>query len=287
MKIGILEYQKFHKVYTKTLASICEDHDVRIFFDKQRALDNTDKLDLLFINTIRPLPWDNLKWIRFKPKCKTILTIHEANTELLFHKPILKKFDAISVSLPEIKDYIVNNNLYKGKIFTFPFMVHEKKYPDENGMKVVPGKIEKFRRDYDKILDHILKSEHWCLLGEPIGAYGDKIMLRCIELNDKGYNIKYYSKHVPTKEYEDTLKECKAIVSPLNKTTLGFNKLKKEYYGKTKACGAMFESIKYGKKFISNLNIQVDYKDYLLEDWKKYFEREVVRDFVERREWKW
>ena len=280
MKIGILEYQKFHKVYVKTLASICEDHDIRIFFDKQRALDNTTKLDLLFVNTIRPLPWDNLKWITANLKCKTILTIHEANTELLYHKPILKKFDAISVPLQQIKNYIIENNLYKGKIFTFPFLLHEKKYSNENNMLVVPGKIEKFRRDYDLILNSLLKSEKLCLLGEPIGTYGHKIMLRCIELNDRGYDIKYYSKRVPEKEYQTILKNCRAIVSFLKEETKGFNKLKKEYYGKTKACGAMFEAIRYGKNFISNLNIQINYKDYLLRDWKKYFEKEVVEEFL-------
>jgi len=280
MIIGILEYQKFHNVYAETLAKICEDYNVFFYTDKNTAIKSSKNLDLLFVNTIRPLPWDNLRWLTANLKCKTILTIHEANTELLFHKPILNKFDAISVPLQQIKDYIIENNLYKGKIFTFPFLLHESKYPNENNMRVVPGKIEKFRRNYDFILDSLLKSEKLCLLGEPIGTYGDKIILKCIDLNDRGYNIKYYTKKVPEKEYQETLKECKSILSFLNHETKGLNKLVKEYYGKTKACGAMFEAIRYGKLFINNLNIQIDYKDYLLEDWKKYFKEKVVEEFL-------
>ena len=278
MNIGILEYQDYHKVYTHTLEEISSNHNVYIYFNIKDALGSTDKLDLLFVNTIRPLPWDMYKWFRFKPKCKTILTTHEINTDFKTMRFIIKKFDAISVPLKTMKEQIEKK--FNGKIFTLPFMLHEKVYPNTNNMIVVPGKIEDFRRDYSIIFKNMLKSEHWCFLGEPIGIYGHKVMLECINRNDYGYNIKYFSSFVPKKLYEDILKGSKIIYAPLKNPTKGHNGLFKEYYGKTKACGAMFEAIKYGKTFKSNLDIKVDYKDYLVKDWIKYFEKEIIEGFV-------
>jgi hypothetical protein len=282
MNIGILEYQTYHKEYVKTLEKICEDHTVYIYHNLKMAVEESSNLDLLFVNTIKPLPWDTIKWIATKPKCKTIWTVHEANTDLKTNSLLLKKFDAISVTLQPIKDYIVKNKLCDKPIFTFPFMLHEKVYPNTNDTYVVPGKIEKFRRNYDIVFDMMNKDQKWCLLGEPMGEYGHKIMLKCIDYNDHGYNIKFFSRHVPPIEYDDMLKGSRAIVAPLRPMTLGHNKLHKEGYGQTKACGSMFEAIKYGKTFISNLDIQIDYRNYLLRDWKKYFEEEVVKKWLKR-----
>jgi len=278
MEIGILEYQNFHSEYTNSLKQICEDHNVNIFNDIQKAKETMGSLDLLFVNTIRPLPWDMLNWITFKPKCKTILTIHEVNTDFKTMKQIIKKFDAISVPLQQMKDYIIEKKLYHKQIYTFPFMLHEKVYPNKNKMIVVPGKIEKFRRNYDTLWNKMNKSDYWCFLGQPIGNYGQVVLKLCEKMRELGYSIKTFDDFVPNDIYDDILKNCKSIVSPLRTPTKGYNKIFNEYYGKTKACGAMFESVKYGKKFVNNLDLKLDYKNFLLKDWKKYLEKEVLEE---------
>jgi len=273
MKIGILEYQDYHQIYVKTLRAILEDYDVTIFNDYKMAQQSTKDLDFLFVNSIRPLPFDIIHWIRFKPKCKSIWTIHNANTELTYSKILLKRFDAINVFLPATKKYIKEKGLYNGTIYTIPFMIHLKKYENKNDMFVVPGKIEKFRRDYDFAFNMMKKSDKWCFLGKPIGSYGKEVLQKCKELNKEGYNIKTFTEYVEEEEYETILKECKAVVSPLRNPTAGHNRLKKEYYGLTKACGARFEAIKYGKPYISSINdYQLDYRDYTLPKMKKQME---------------
>ena len=277
MKIGILEYH-YHKVYVDTLKQVCSDHDVTVFDNVRDAKKGANDLDLLFVNTIQPVPWDIIRWVRFKPKCKTIWTIHEVNSDFRFSRILLKKFDAINVTFPPLKDYIVKEKLYKGKVFTIPFMLHEKCYPDTNGMHVVPGRIEKFRRNYDSVFKMISKNQKWCLLGEPIGTYGKEIIEKCKEYNKRGYNIRYFTDFVPENIYEDILKGCNCIISPLRGQTIGTNRLCKEVYGKTKICGAFFEAIKYGKPFISDMEVEADWKKYLLKDWKKYFEDVVLKE---------
>ena len=277
MEIGILEYH-YHWEYVETLKKICSDHDITVFNNIKDAKKKSKNLDLLFVNTIQPVPWDISKWITFKPKCKSILTIHEANTDFRFLKVLFKKFDALSVPFLPMKDYILKEKNYKGKLFTLPYAIHEKVYPNKNCLRVVPGKIEEFRRDYDLFFRTLTKSQKWCLLGEPIGTYGHKVMLQCIDHNDRGFDIKFYSKHVPTEEYNDILKNCNSIFAPLKNPTVGTNKLCKEIYGKTKICGAYFEAVKYGKLFICNQPIELSYKDYLFKDWKKYFNEVVLEE---------
>lgn len=279
MEIGILEYH-YHRAFVETLKKICANHNVIVFNNVKQAKRESDNLDLLFINTIQPVPWDIVRWIAFKPKCKTIWTLHELNTDFKFSKILLKKFDAINVPYLPMKDYILENNLYNGKMFTLPFMLHEKSCPNTNKMFVVPGRIQKFRRDYDIVFRMMNKSQYWCFLGAPIGIYGDRIFFKCTSLNDNGYHIEYFPDFVPKEKYDNILKGCKAIVAPLRNPTLGTNMLCKEIYGKTKACGAIFEAIRFGKAFISNMNIQINYKDYLLNDLQKYFENEVLEEIM-------
>ena len=280
MKIGILEYH-YHKDYVNTIEQLCHGHDVTVFDNVKEAKKESNNLDLLFVNTIQPVPWDIIRWVRFKPKCKTIWTIHEVNSDFKFSRILLKKFDAISVAFPPLKDYIIKEKSYTGKIFTIPFMLHEKCYPDTNGMHVVPGKIEKFRRDYDSVFKMISKNQKWCLLGEPIGTYGKEIVKKCKDYNERGYSIKYFTDFVPEDTYKDILKGCNCIVSPLRSQTIGTNRLCSEVYGKTKICGAFFEAIKYGKPLISDIDVEADWKKYLLKDWKKYFEDVVLKEVFE------
>jgi hypothetical protein len=281
MDIGILEYQGYHSVYVSTLRNICQDHMVHFFDDVKKAQVATKELDVLFVNTIKPLPWDTLNWLRFKPKtrCKTIWTVHEVNTDFAYNKILLRKFDAISVPLQKMKEYIIEKKLYDGKIFAFPFMLHERTYPDINHMFVVPGKIEKFRRDYDVAFEMMNWKEPWCFLGEPIGKYGQQVLNKCKDMNNQGFNIKFFNEYVSDKEYEDILTGCKKVVAPLRNPTIGHNRLTREIYGRTKACGAMFEAVKYGKEITSNVpDIKINYKDFLLKDWKAYFNKTVLGD---------
>jgi len=281
MKIGILEYH-YHAVYIDTLKRICSNHEVTIFDNVKDAKKQSNNLDLLFINTIQPTPWDIFNWIK-KLNCKTIWTIHEVNTDFKFSKILLKKFDAISVPLQLLKEYIIKEKNYNNNIFTIPFMLHEKCYPNTNNTYVVPGRIEKFRRDYDSVFDMISKDQKWCFLGEPIGTYGTEIIKKCSEYNSKGYNIKYFTGFVPASTYENILKGCNTIVSPLKKQTIGTNKLCKETYGKSKICGAFFEAIKYGKPFMSDIKIKANYKNYLLKDWQEYFETTIIPTLFEKK----
>jgi len=171
-EIGILEYH-YHSIYLVTLAKVCntknthvtifttkeifslietyledkqqytiiikeEKESISSFLKKVEKICD-EKIDLLFINTIQESLKDLPHYLRFKPKCKMILTVHDANTwlnqqlKIDFKKPfrtldtllssfiiqkiVLPKFDGINIVYPPIKDYIKTISFTK-KTFT-------------------------------------------------------------------------------------------------------------------------------------------------------------------------
>lgn len=245
----------------------------------------TKKIDLLFINTIQKTMLDLPKFLHFKPSCKMILTIHTANAwfskkpQLNFKKIfrtvdtnistffgrffILPKFDAINVIYPPIKDFILDKTDYDKPVFTLPFGFSDKnngtelvKKDDNKLVFVVPGQIEEHRRDYDIVLDAFdkifrtyNKKLRLILLGYPVGLYGNRIIKRCKELKEKGYDLLYYDSFVPEEEYDKIMKNVDFLILPIKILSQGIG-VTKEYYGITKGSAAVFESIQYAKPMI-------------------------------------
>lgn len=237
-----------------------------------------EKIDLLFVNTIQETILDLPRFIHFKPKCKMILTIHSVNSwfsmkpdidlkkifrtvDTNLSKPLIKlfvlpKFDGINVIYPPIKDYVKQEINYKKPVYKIPFGFHEKrKEADEKSDKilfVVPGQIEEHRRDYITVLDAFEKKgkkAKLILLGYPVGSYGKKILKKCENLKEKGFDITYYDSFVPEEEYNNIMKKADFLILPIKILSTGLG-ITPEYYGKTKGSAAVFEAIQYAKPMI-------------------------------------
>lgn len=248
-------------------------------------------IDLLFINTIQESLKDLPHYVRFHPSCKMILTIHDANTwlnqkitiditrpfatldtllsTLLINKIILRKFDAINVIYPPIKNYILKNTNYQKEIFTLPFtFFDEKKYHFSTELPnkirfVVPGAIIESRRDHTAVMDafeHLFDSYPHSfslyLLGKPIGSYGKQILKRAEQLKQQKYDIHFFSEFVPEEIYDKIFREATVVIAPikLNTRSLG---VMKETFGETKASGVLFDAIQYAKPIVLPFNHSV------------------------------
>jgi len=315
-EIGILEL-KFHIKYLYTIAKICKTKDTNVtIFTTQDVLsklktylrDTSDyniilkkdnecintflkrvqkisdeKIDLLFINTFPLSVFYIPRFFGFKPKCKTIITLHTVNAWLkpkpvfnikklvrtldtnlsvfLANKILLPKFNAINVIYPPIRDYILTETDYHRKVFTLPFNFFEKpvdkKIRKDKKIKfVVPGQIEEHRRNYDVVLDafEVLFEKYneniqLIFLGFPVGSYGNKIVNRCKKLKEKGFNITYFKSFVPEEEYNEVMQNIDFIILPIKIESRGLG-LITEYYGKSKGSAAVFEAVQYQKPFI-------------------------------------
>jgi len=316
-EIGILEYH-YHSIFFYTIARICntKQTNVTLFTTKriysfiEKHLENkkqykivlkkdnesinsflkrvekicNDNIDLLFINTIQESCKDLPFYLKFKPKCKMILTIHDANTWLkqkftvnilrpfatidtiistvLINRFILKKFNAINVIYSPIKEYIINNTSYKKEVFTLPFTIFDNtkkitRKRKENTIKfIVPGAIIQTRRNNDVVLDafeNLFKRYKnkisLFLLGSPTGSYGQRIINRCKKMKEKNYNITFFEEYVPEEIYDKTLRECDTIIVPIKLATRSLGVIK-ETFGMTKASGVIFDAIQYAKPLI-------------------------------------
>ena len=225
---------------------------------------------MVIVATMQNFPWDWWKLKQLKNiSAYKILCIHEINTETLCN-PVLKYFDAFNVvhgeMVPLLRKRLIKSSHLRGKpIFTLPYMVCEE-YDQEkyfNPYYVVPGRIEKFRRDYS-LLEGI---EPLCFLGRPIGRYGRSVL----HLADKTYDG-----YVEQDEYDDMLRGCRGIIAPLRNPTKGTNRFTREYYGTTKSCGAYWEAVRFRKPFVSNVPFDINYDGYTLTKWRDYFDEKVL-----------
>jgi hypothetical protein len=266
-----------------------ENESLHSFLKRIEKICN-EKIDLLFINTFQQTVFFLPRYFGFNPKCKTIMTMHTVNAWLkpkpvfnikkivstldtnlsafISNKFLLKKFDALNVIYPPIKDYILGETTYNKKVFTLPFgLFNENNIVAKKESKkiqfVVPGQVEEHRRDYDIILDAFEKlftkynkEIELILLGYPVASYGSRIIKRCKKLKEKGYNIQYFESFVPEETYEDVMKKIDFILLPIRIKTKGMGIIT-EYYGITKGSAGVFEGIQYGKPMVVPKNFNM------------------------------
>jgi len=142
----------------------------------------------------------------------------------------------------------------KKTIFEIPFKIMESRYNPPNEYNtpcfVIPGAIERSRRDYFPVLDILtsqqLINKDWqlILLGRPIEAYGQKIISFCQNINNRLDKEKFiFFDHYITKELFDNYMELSNfIIAPINPT--GY------MYGKDS--GALYDVFHYNKFGIFN-----------------------------------
>ena len=118
--------------------------DTESYYSFLKRVEKTcnNKIDLLFVNTIKEFPIDLAHYLNFKPKCKTILTIHHVNTWLssncifnlkkprktfetnlclfLISSCILPKFDAINVIYSPMKESSLCPSKWYSKLRSTP-----------------------------------------------------------------------------------------------------------------------------------------------------------------------
>jgi hypothetical protein len=249
-----------------------------------------EKIDILFVNTFQVTNFYLPRYFGFNPKCKKIITVHTANAWLnqklvinlkkpiltldtnissfIVSRFILPKFDAINVLYSPIKNYILKETDYRKKIFTLPFNFFDAKIKgddkkDKKIQFVIPGQIEKHRRDYDVVIDAFEKIFNnfndkisLYILGYPVGDYGIYILKRCKTMKERGYNIFTFDKFVSEEKYNKIISNSDFIISPI-KIETGSWGLLEEKYGITKASAIVFEAIQYAKPLVIPANFKI------------------------------
>lgn len=159
------------------------------------------------------------------------------------------------------------------KVLDFPFKLMDGDYnPDisyDFPVFVIPGGIEKERRDYIKVLkyfsDPSIKKYKWklILLGRPIGNYGKKVLEIADNINllmDKN-RVEYIKEYISKDEFNRFMNKSTHILVPVRKAMYKFGK----------DSGALYDVFKYNK-----IGVFDDYYFYN----KDLIEKKVILTFT-------
>jgi hypothetical protein len=245
------------------------------------------KIDILFVTTIHEVFSDLIYYIKFKPRCKMILTMHHANAWLkpkmvfnikhpirsidtnlsstLIKHFIFPKFDAISVTYRPMKNYILNTTNYNKEIFVLPTTFYEseiyKKISNKQNGKIklriaMPGLVQEHRKDYSAVLpviESLFKRYndqiHLDVPGMPVGRYGQQIYKTLEKIKNRGFNISIFEDVVPDDLFDEILVKSDIILAPIRINSRGDNEIK-EQYGISVNSGNVYDAIRFAKPII-------------------------------------
>lgn len=303
MKIGIIELH-YHAEFLNTLIQIFNKeqitvyttHDIYkelpaeaktkptyVFKNPKESIKTflrtiqTNDLDLLFVNTIQPSMIDLPSWIDFKPKCKSILTLHNLNAwynnKFILRKNIFQTIDSYIASKnvnKVLNNFNIINVVYgpmahtawnyfpQNKIINIPFAYAQDKIESEQHETIwftIPGVVSNLRRDYDiifKLFKPLLKKYDIRLI--LLGKNEEKYIF---EPNVGGEEkVTTFDYRVETETYNKYLRDTDFIIIPSVKTIHNMNAVD-EVYGKTKSPN-IHEAIKWRKPFITPNYIEID-----------------------------
>jgi hypothetical protein len=149
---------------------------------------------------------------------------------------------------------------------------------------VVPGSIDKKRRDYEVVFTMIeaLKSESTLvqiiLLGAAHGNYGQEILKRAEAFAEAGYQISFYKTSVIDQvDYDKALNEADLVFIPSVIQTVISDDIT-ETYGSTKSSGTLFDVVRHAKPFIIPKALAID--AFLEQSAFRYEKPEDITGFI-------
>jgi len=246
-----------------------------------------NKIELLFLNTVSNNFIFYALLAKKLPSTKVIVTLHDANSflrssfSLNFRRSVrhvgkilLAHYAyAYSTVAETVLQHMKTEMGVKKKVFCIPGAVYEsrlekiKSFNSGDPLKiVVPGSIDKLRRDYEFVFSllNMINELHLPIqiifLGAAQGEYGNEIIQKCKEYSSIHNNLTFYTGDIVSQdEFDRQLDDCHFIFIPsVIKTTIADSI--EETYGLTKSSGNIFDAIKHGKPLIipAGLNINPD-----------------------------
>ena len=229
--------------------------------------------DMIYLNTIDRQPFYYALLINLLPATRVILTIHDINCffqkgkksnirELLkwtSRKLLLRKTEGLNVISETMITHLKNQVKKQMPLFHIPGAVFE-----EQGIPgvtkrislVVPGTIDKKRRNYDdvfllcELLEEAALPVDIILLGGYRGNYGKAVIGKAKQWESKFTCLKTYDTSlIPQPEYDRVMQEAHFLFSPVQVHTKICGDVE-EIYGISKSSGALSDAVRHAKPLI-------------------------------------
>ncbi len=237
---------------------------------------------ILYLNTIS----NNFLFygllVKYSPAKRIIVTAHIINN--LFVKGKIDSFKSCvrhwgkRYLLPKVQEFnVITTTLLpalqhfspQAKIHCVPGGIYE----PQSGLQkdlllqtlhlVVPGSIDKKRRDYDSILELARQLEEAgiksviTLLGKPVGDYGHNIIEQVSRLPKHHVSFITYSSEVEQDKFDQHIRDAHFIFSPLVSRAV-FDDGIEEIYGKTICSGNISDIIRHVKPFVLPAHVNLE-----------------------------
>jgi hypothetical protein len=232
------------------------------------------RADLIYLNTIDRQPLYYALLLNFLPQSRVIMTIHDVNCffykgklsdlrQLLkwtSKKLLLRETEALNVIAETMIAHLrkhVNNRI---PLFHIPGAVFEQLPPplviSDRIRLVVPGTIDKKRRNYDdvfllcELLEEAALPVDVILLGGYNGNYGKAVITKAKHWPSRYTCIKSYDTPlIPQVEYDRVMRQAHFLFCPVEVHTRICGDVP-EVYGISKSSGSLSDAVRHAKPII-------------------------------------
>jgi hypothetical protein len=239
------------------------------------------QLDLFYLNTISNNHIFYAWVIGLLRIPRVVITIHDINcffksrwsvnarplTHHIGKKAIIKRVKEFNVVADTMIDYLRETTHGKKQVHNIPGAVFERGQTTLSLTSplhlVVPGSLDKKRRDYNQVFDLLQAAEtrqlrlHITLLGGYADEYGKGIVQRAAALKTSYATVTVYDTPLVLQdEFDRQLDNAHFIFIPsVVNTAICFDI--PETYGLTKSSGNIFDVIKHARPFISPQSLRI------------------------------
>lgn len=251
------------------------------FFRQLYKAAKKHKLDIFYLNTISNNHLFYAWVIGLLRVPRVVITVHDINCLFkskwalklrpLFHhigkKALIKRVKEFNVVSDTMVDYLRKTTHGQKQIHNIPGAVFESEQhsltTSDHLHLVVPGSLDKKRRDYHQVFALLKAAEekqlpvHVTLLGGYMDEYGQAIIKRAKELSFKYARVTVYdTRLVHQDEFDKQLNAAHFVFIPsVIDTAICFSI--PEVYGLTKSSGNMFDVIKHARPFITPQSLRI------------------------------
>jgi hypothetical protein len=251
------------------------------FFRQLYKAAKKHKLDIFYLNTISNNHLFYAWVIGLLRVPRVVITVHDINCLFksnwalklrpLFHhigkKALIKRVKEFNVVSDTMVDYLRKTTHGQNQIHNIPGAVFESEQHllniSDHIHLVVPGSLDKKRRDYHQVFALLKAAEekqlplHVTLLGGYMDDYGKAIIKRAKELVLKYARVTVYDiRLVHQDEFDKQLNAAHFVFIPsVMDTAICFSI--PEVYGLTKSSGNMFDVIKHARPFITPQSLRI------------------------------
>lgn len=211
-------------------------------------------------------------WFRMRRRLKLFVEPRSEEHRMILQ--IAKKVSAYLVITEGLKKYLESDIKVEKKVLVFPYLISEpllQNGPECSNGKlniVIPGILKGGRKDYETALSVFRQLDKkrfaLTLLGCAEDDYGKGILRSCECMKKEGFDVRWYDAYVLPDEFDRVMVNADIVLAPVQVRTR-FGGVE-EIYGQSKATGAEFDLIRYGKPgiFPTELQISNDLKNSVL-----------------------